>query len=77
MTTLKYGMLSTFLASSFGFPELLEYQGLGTLIFYHGPYYPELLQTFYCNWCIGNDGIVNSCVKGTYIVLSMEEFGRC
>lgn len=77
LTTQKYANLQSFLALSFDFLELLDHQGLSILISYSGPYFPDLVLTFYCNLSISIGCIVKSCVKVINIVLSMKDFGKC
>lgn len=77
LTTPKYGNLSSFPFSSFDFPELLNHQGLGILLSDFGPYFCQFSTKFYYNLSIWNGCIVKSCVKGIYIIISMEDFNRC
>lgn len=77
LTTPKYGNLSSFPASSFDFLELMNHQGLGILILDFSPYFPDLVQTFYCNLYTSTICIVKSYEKRTNSVLSMEDFRRC
>lgn len=73
----KYGNLALFPSLSFDFLALFHHQGLDSLIADSGPIYPDLVRIFYANPSIAKGCIFTSHVKGKYIVLTLEEFGKC
>lgn len=77
LTTPKYDNLSNFPANSFDFPTLFHFQGLGFVIANCGPFYPDLVKTFYCNLFTEHGYVVKYFVKGKDIVLTKEDFGKC
>lgn len=77
LTTPKYDNLSNFPANRFDLPTLFHFQGLGFVIANCGPFYPDLVKTFYCHLFIEPGYVVKYFVKGKDIVLTKEDFGKC
>ncbi|KAI5397520.1 hypothetical protein KIW84_063368 [Lathyrus oleraceus] len=76
LTSVKYGNLASFPATSFNFNPLLRYQGITNLIGTSTFVYPDLAKDFYAKLSLSRDCTLSSHVKKTDIVLSLEDFGK-
>lgn len=77
LTSVKYGNLASFPATSFNFNPLLRYQGITNFIGTSTFVYPDLAKDFYAKLSLSRDCTLSSHVKKTDIVLSLEDFGKC
>lgn len=75
----KYGNLSSFPSHSFEFSKLLKRQGVYSVVFDYGNFYPDLVKDFYANLVIipGDNHVLTSMVKNTEIILNLEAFRNC
>ncbi|KAI5399932.1 hypothetical protein KIW84_065034 [Lathyrus oleraceus] len=77
LTSVKYGNLASFPATSFNFNPLLRYQGITNFIGTSTFVYPDLAKDFYAKLSLSRDCTLSSHVKKIDIVLSLEDFGKC
>jgi len=71
----KFLNLEWFSQQGFNFPNLLEAQGLSTLVQMKGTFYPELVKVFYTCAKADMEGNLYSIVNGVEIVIDVE-FGK-
>ncbi|KAI5401224.1 hypothetical protein KIW84_065901 [Lathyrus oleraceus] len=73
----KYGNIDTFPSSSFQFPIILQYQGVVDFVSDSGLFYQDLVREFFAHFTILPGCAFSTTVRGTEIVMSLEDVGAC